>query len=96
MGLTALATRRGALGAGMASPAPEMMRRALGQSLEMRRGGLSLGSALRARGMRRWTMGLGLVLPALGMRRGAWGMGLAPPALETRGGALGLGLFWPC
>ena len=84
MGLTALATR------------PGMMRRALGQGLETRREGLSLGSALRVRVMRRCTRGLGLDLPALGKSRGAWGMGLTPPALETRGGALGLGLYWPC
>ena len=96
LGLTAPATRRGASGAGMASPTLGMKQRTLGQGLKMRREGLSLGFALRVRGVRRWTTSLGLVLPALGMRSGAWGMGLAPPALETRGGALGLGLRWPC
>jgi hypothetical protein len=92
LGLTALATRRGALGAGMASPAPEMMRRAWCRGLEKKRGGLSLGFALHAWGMRRWTSDLGLDLPVLEMRRGPLGLGLASPALETRDGALGLGL----
>ena len=75
LGLTALATRLG------------MTRWALGQGLETRREGLSLGSALRAWGMRRRTRGLRLDLLASGMSHGAWGMGLTPSELETRGGA---------